>query len=500
MLNKLIILFFSFSVLIEAQNLKDSVATQVQKNNVISVQELRNQLDDVFNDSNFSSAYWGVLIKSLKTGEIIYKKNADKLFTPASNMKLFTTSAALILLGENYKYKTKIGIDGEIINGTLHGDLIITGCGDPTISNRFKEGDIDIILKNWVDSLKQKNIFRITGNLIGDDDSFDEKSFGSGWMRDYEFSWFAAPSGALSFNNNCINVTITPTSVRFPANINIQPNSKTYYFINKVTTVEDGNNEIQLIRNRRNDVITVKGNINVGSKPIIEYIAIDDPTDFTVNTFADELTKGGIILDGYPTDLDKETHQVDYDNITTLFTNESNKLSDIIRETNKNSNNFYAEQLLKTIGLEIYDFGTIDNGVKAMRGIFENMGINIDNLLITDGSGLSRLNWVTPKHIVNLLSYMYKSEHFKAFYNSLPIAGRDGTLADRMKNSAAENNVRGKTGYLNGVTALSGYLNTVDDEPIVFTMIVNNSLVPSSLAQYLQDMVCVRLVNFSRKQ
>ncbi len=502
MLNKTLLLIILFTSAVYSYEYKDSIAVQ-QKNNGISVQELRNQLDDIFNDTNFLNAFWGVLIKSLKTGEIIYKRNADKLFIPASNMKLFTTSAALLLLGDKYRYKTKIFADGEIKNGVLDGDLVISGSGDPTISNRFTEGDINAVLWKWIDSLKSKNILRISGDVIGDDDIFDEKGYGYGWSRDYEYSWFAPPSGALSFNNNCINVNIIPGSNNFPAEIEIQPNIKTYYFVNKVNTVpaEDNNNkDIQLLRSRRNDIVTVKGTIKAGSDPIVEYIAVDDPTDFTVNSFADVLEKSGIVLDGYATDADKETHKLNYDDMFQLFEHTSVKLSDIVKETNKNSNNFYAEQLLKTIGYEMLNYGTVENGVKAMREIFEAMGINIDNLSISDGSGLSRLDWVTPKQIVNLLSYMYKSNQFKAFYNSLPIAGRDGTLAERMKNTAAENNVRGKTGYLSGVTALSGYLNTMDDEPLVFSMIVNNALVPSSLAQYLQDMVCVRLVNFSRKQ
>ncbi|MFH0733904.1 MAG: D-alanyl-D-alanine carboxypeptidase/D-alanyl-D-alanine-endopeptidase [bacterium] len=501
MLNKsfFIVLFFSSSLF--AFEYKDSVVVQ-QKNNGISVQELRNQLDDIFNDTNFLNAFWGVLIKSLKTGEIIYKRNADKLFIPASNMKLFTTSAALLLLGDKYRYKTKIFADGDINNGVLDGDLVLRGSGDPTISNRFVLGGINSVFKKWVDSLKNKNITKITGDIIGDDDIFDEKSYGYGWSRDYEYSWFAAPSGALSFNNNCINVKIIPGTNNLPADIEIQPDIKTYYFVNKVTTVsadENSSTNIQLLRSRRNDIITVNGIIKANSEPVIEYIAVDDPTDFTVNSFAEVLIDNGIVLDGYATDADKEIHKLNYDDMVELFEYSSVKLSDIVKETNKNSNNFYAEQLIKTIGYELLNYGTVENGVKAMREIFETMGINIDNLLFSDGSGLSCLDWVTPKQIVNLLSYMYKSNQFKAFFNSLPIAGRDGTLADRMKNTAAEDNVRGKTGYLSGVTALSGYLNTMDDEPLVFTMIVNNALVPSSLAQYLQDMVCVRLVNFSRK-
>jgi D-alanyl-D-alanine carboxypeptidase/D-alanyl-D-alanine-endopeptidase (penicillin-binding protein 4) len=491
-------LFFLCSVIV-AQH-KDSVNTSAPKININATAELRNHLDDLFNDSNFSGASWGVLIKSLKTGEILYKRNADKFFIPASDVKLFTTSAALLLLGENYRYKTRFYAEGEIYKGTLYGNLIIQGSGDPTISNRYIAGDVDTIFSAWCDSLKSKGIFRIAGNLLGDDDGFDEKGYGTGWMRDYEYAWFAAPSGALSFNNNVINIYIKPTSKDLPASVTIEPNVKNLYFINKVLTSENSDkNSIQIIKNRKNDVITIKGNIGETDIPKTEYIAVEDPTEYFVSVFESVLKKHDIVLEGYAIDADKEAHAIDYSETTKLFEHKSVQLKEIVKEINKNSNNFYSEQLIKTIGLEINNYGSIENGVKATRKVFEKMGINIDNLLLSDGSGLSRLNLVTPKQIVNLLSYMYKSSGYKNFYNSFPIAGRDGTLQNRMKNTVAENNVRGKPGLLNSVSAISGYLTTIEDEPIVFSIIANNYLVPSSFAQYIQDTALVRLINFSRK-
>ncbi len=496
---QILFLLFVFNSFILAQQ-KDSVTTITPKMNPNAISDLRNHLDDIFNDTNFSGASWGVFIKSLKTGEILYKRNADKFFVPASNIKLFTTSAALLLLGENYRFKTRIYAEGDIYKGTLYGNLIIQGSGDPTISNRYIAGDVDTIFNAWCDSLKKIGIDKISGNILGDDDSFDEKGYGTGWMRDYEYAWFAAPSGALSFNNNVINIYIKPTSKDLPASVTIEPNVKNLYFINKVLTSDNSEkNSIQIVKNRRNDVITIKGNIGETDIPKTEYISVEDPTEYFVSVFENVIKKNSIVLDGYAIDSDKEAHAVDYSETIKLFEHKSVTLKEIIKEINKNSNNFYAEQLLKTIGFEVNNYGSIENGVKATRKIFEKMGINIDNLLISDGSGLSRLNFVTPKQIVNLLSFMYRSSNYRSFYNSLPIAGRDGTLQNRMKNTLAENNVRGKPGLLNGVSAISGYLTTIDDEPIVYSIIANNYLVPSSLAQYLQDMVLVRLINFSRK-
>jgi len=168
------------------------------------------------------------------------------------------------------------------------------------------------------------------------------------------------------------------------------------------------------------------------------------------------------------------------------------------REMNKSSNNFYAEQILKTIGFEENDFGTVDNGVRACKNLFNDMGINSESMIMADGSGLSRLNLVTPRQIVNLLTYMYKHEEFEKYYESLPIAGVDGTMTDRMKRTVAENNVHAKPGFNEFVSSLSGYLKTTSGEPIVFSIIVNNYLTPPALANYIQDNVCQRLINFNR--
>ena len=155
--------------------------------------------------------------------------------------------------------------------------------------------------------------------------------------------------------------------------------------------------------------------------------------------------------------------------------------------------------MLKTIGLETYGLGSVENGVMAEQKVFKEMGINTNNMTIVDGSGLSRLNLVTPRQIVALLSYMFRSKNFIPFFNSLPIAGVDGTLGDRMQNSIAARKIRAKTGFLEGVKSLSGYAFTADNEPVAFSLIVNNFNVPVKLAENIQDLVCLRLANFSRK-
>lgn len=478
---------------------KDSTLERKPHQNLYSLNELRDQLDDSFNDQNFTSAIWGVMVKSLRSGEIIYKRNADKLLIPASNMKLFTTSAALILLGPDYSYETNIYANGEIKKGILEGDLVIQGTGDPTISNRFYNGNTTKLFEEWADSLKSHGINKITGNIYGDDSFFDNNGLGKGWLSDYEWSWFSAPSGALSFNDNSVEIIVEPGELNFPAQVTVNPSTQYVTIVSKVITVdEDASQSISVSRIRGSNLITVTGRIRVTSKPYSEHVSISEPTMFFLSVFKEVLNQKGIEVTGRVGNIESSERTIITEDFTPLLRHESVPLSLILKEVNKNSNNFYAEQLLKTIGAEEYGYGSSENGVRACRDIFNSMGINPDNMVMVDGSGLSRLDLVTPRQIVNLLTYMYKTEEFQKFYDSLPIGGVDGTLVDRMKKTSAQNNVRAKAGYNENVSSLSGYLRTVSGEPLVFSIIVNNFLAPYNLANYIEDNVCNRLVNFVR--
>ncbi|MGE5350560.1 MAG: D-alanyl-D-alanine carboxypeptidase/D-alanyl-D-alanine-endopeptidase [Acidobacteriota bacterium] len=482
---------------ISAQNFQ---APAFNKYNSSRITEFWQQIDDIFNDPNFNSANWGVVIKSLETGEYLYKRNEDKLMVPASNLKLFTTSSGLLLLGKNYRYKTNLYMNGNLEGSVLKGDLIIQGSGDPTISGRFHEEDTYKVYNDWADTLLSRGIEEITGNLIGDDKLFDENGLGEGWSWDYETYWYSASTSAISFNDNCVDIIVKPTEPGKQAILGILPETKYVTIINKVVTVpKDTPTDIDVYRERGTNIITVFGKISENSEEFKTYSTVNNPTQFSLIVLKDILKKKGIVIKGYATDIDEENISLDYSKLKKIFTHYSVPLSEIVRVINKNSQNFYAEQLLKTIGLNKYGFGSIENGVKAVKNLLREMGINSEDMIMADGSGLSRLDLVTPRQIVDLLNYMYKNETFSVFYQTLPVAGIDGSLARRMLRSKAENNVRAKTGYLGGVRSLCGFVHTADNEPVAFSIIVNNYIVPATLADNLQDLVCLRLANFSRK-
>ncbi|MHB8335949.1 MAG: D-alanyl-D-alanine carboxypeptidase/D-alanyl-D-alanine endopeptidase [Ignavibacteriaceae bacterium] len=494
--------FFALLILILAFPVfaQEAINDTTPKYSYSTLQEFWSQMNDIFNDPNFSNAQWGVVIQSLETGEYFYKRNEDKLFLPASNLKLFTTAAGLTLLGSEYKYKTNVYMNGKIDGSVLKGDLVIQGRGDPTISGRFYDGNIYKVFDDWADSLSKLGVDEITGNIIGDDNSFDEVGLGAGWSWDYESEWFAAPSSAISFNDNVVNVYVTVNKENHLPQVSIEPVTKYIIILNKVSTVPaDSITSINVYRDMGTNVVTVYGTIKQNSDTVKTFVTVNNPTQYAMVVLKDVLKRMGITIDGYPIDVDDISLPLDYSKMTKLFTQYSPPLKEIIKVINKNSENFFAEQLLKTIGLETKNFGSSENGISSENKLFREMGINPEGMNIVDGSGLSRLDLVTPRQIVTLLSYMYKSKYFIPFYNSLPIAGVDGTLGNRMQNSKAQGNIRAKTGFLEGVRSLSGYAYTGDHEPVAFSIIVNNFDVPVKLAENIQDLVCLRLANFRRK-
>lgn len=497
LLNIFVLVLFACSASVFGQGVRKDTS----KNFAYStIPEFWSQMNDIFNDPNFNNAQWGVVIQSLETGEYFYKRNEDKFFMPASNLKLFTTAAGLVLLGPNYSFKTNVYTRGKIDGSILDGDLVVQGRGDPTISGRFYGNDLFKVYSNWADSLISMGIDEIRGNIIGDDNAFDDVGLGTGWRWDYLSEWFAAPSSAVSFNDNCADILVTVDKITRQPVVKITPDTKYMIVLNRVMTVpKDSVTSINVYREMGTNVVTVYGTIRADSDSMKTFVTVNNPTQFAMVTLKDILKEKGIAIDGYPIDVDDIAAPLDYTKMKKIFTQYSPPLKEVIKVINKNSQNFFAEQLLKTIGLEKYNFGSVENGVKAEDKAFKDMGINPESMTIMDGSGLSRLDMVTPRQIVALLSYMYKSKYYIPFFNSLPIAGVDGTLGDRMQNTKAQGKVRAKTGYLEGVRSLSGYAFTGDNEPVAFAIIVNNFNVPVKLAENIQDLVCLRLANFKRK-
>jgi len=463
--------------------------------------KLQYNIAQKFEDPNFDNAHWGVLIKSLKTGETVYARNEKKMFMPASNMKLFTSSSAMIALGPNYRFSTRLVTNGEVKNGVLNGDLIVVGSGDPTISGRFDSGKVTITFEHWADSLKALGITRINGNIIGDDNCFDDEYYGAGWSADYETDYYAAQISGLSFNDNCVDIRIAPSaSVTDICSLTVSPNTRYVNIINQTVTVSvtDSANDIYFERKRGTNNIFVRGKMSIGKKPFIESVTVENPTTYTVMVLKEILESKGISISGSAADADDFTDTIRYEKSKQLASFTSLPYAEIIKTINKPSQNFYTEQVFRTIGKERFGVGSMKNGRAAAYPILSSWGVDTVRLRYADGSGLSRQDLITPSDIVSILSGISKENGFLPFYESLPIAGIDGTIKNRMRGTKAESNVHAKTGSIGYVRSLSGYVFSSDGEQFVFSMIANHYTVPTRLAERIQDAVCVMLADFKR--
>jgi D-alanyl-D-alanine carboxypeptidase/D-alanyl-D-alanine-endopeptidase (penicillin-binding protein 4) len=275
-------LFFSFILFgffIFAQE-KSNDTLLIPKYSGTTIREFWKEMDDIFNDPNFDNANWGVVIQSLETGEYFYRRNENKLFIPASDLKLFTTSAALILLGPEYCFSTNIFMNGTMDGSVLDGDLIVRGRGDPTISGRFYNDDKYKVFKDWADSLSKIGIDEITGNIIGDDNRFDNLGLGKGWAWDDESYWFSAPSGAISFNDNVVDIVVKVNKKKNLPIIITDPSTKYIVFINNVAVVpNDSITAVDVYRQRGTNIVNVFGTIRKQDK-VKTYVKVNNHTQY----------------------------------------------------------------------------------------------------------------------------------------------------------------------------------------------------------------------------
>jgi len=462
---------------------------------------LHREFDRALNNPAFSNGYWGVAIQSLKTGEYFYLRNENKSFRPASNMKLFTTGTALVKLSPDFTYLTKLYRTGRIENGILNGNIVIRGSGDPTITGRFHDGNMLRVFQDWVDSLKKSGVKRIAGRVIGDDNAFSDEIMGEGWAWDYQSDWYAAQISALSFNDNCVDIIFNAgKAVGDTVSYRLEPPTNYVRVMNRVITAPIHQAKgVFFHRLRGKNIVEITGSLEIGTKEKRDWFSVENPTLYAATVFTETLQSAGIGVSGKPTDSDSlPDFAYSQSDSLQIASYQSPPLREIVKAINKVSQNLYAELLLRTLGKVYMNNGSARGGIAVVKQFLASIGIDTSRLAMFDGSGLSHLDMVTPKQVITLLRALYRSSVKDDFLDSLPIAGMDGTIRNRMKMTAAQGNVRAKTGYISNTRSLSGFVNTKDGEPLVFSLLVNNYLVPTSMANNLQDWICERLANFSR--
>lgn len=413
----------------------------------------------------------GIYVESLNNHSLNFVLNSQTPFIPASNQKILTTATALINLTPDYRFKTKVLTDGYIKNGVLIGNLYLKGGADPS----FTEEDIKSIAKK----IKEIGISRIEGSVVGDNSFFSEEGRGYGWPeKDLDYC-FTAPFSGLSIDENCLKIKVVATKNKIF--INLKPENVYYQIVNNLKISKKSSNHKVIIDSNK---IFIIGSIKPNQDLEIS-VPIQNPAIFTTSVFYKNLQNVGIFIKGgYYLGYAPSDSKI-------MLTHYSEPLRDLIKKANKDSDNFYAEQIFRTLGKEIMRKGDTENSALVILKTLKKIGVSTNNIRIYDGSGLSKYNLITPESLVKILSYMYNTPYFFDFYQSLAVAGVDGTLKHRFKDIKGK--ILAKTGYIKGVKNLSGYVISDNGEVYVFSILVNE-LKSTEIANQLQEKICSALV------
>ena len=460
-------------------------------------------------------AFWGIKVVDLATGEGVYEQNAQKLFQPASNTKLFSTALGLFRLGPEHLYTTDIVSEGSTLDGVLRGDLIILGGGDPNLSARIipydpeEEFNRDLLLpiKGLATQIVDSGISKIDGDIVGDDTRYVWQKYPPGWSIDDATWGYGAPVSALSFNDNLVKLQVLPAlTSRSLARVSFKPDIPYLSLENRLwtaptRTVAKG---LHLGRDPGSRKLNLWGDISIRSRGRTLSIAVDDPALFTAVALQHELESKGVEVTGAPTARHAPPHEfaslkrvpeLKVKTYTTkLAERQSPALIESLRIINKESLNLHAEMLLREVALRQRGVGSIEAGLLELRDFLKEAGLSSDEFQLNDASGLSRKNLVSPEAAVKLLSYIWDSPHRDEFVSTLPLAGEDGTLDWRFSKSSARGLIRAKTGTLAHVTAISGYVTTQDGRHLAFSVMTNNYGVQASYVRSLVDKICVALI------
>ncbi len=439
------------------------------------------KLEPLLNNVCLKKGNYGIQFHSLDRDQILFEKNGDRLLTPASNMKLATTATVLKELGTNYRFQTRLYTQGKLVDGVLKGDLYIKGFGDPKLVSEQMW-----LLTNAVSHLPLR---RVEGDIVADDSFFDSESRIEAWEKEFGSEPYNAPLGALSFNFNTVTVYTWPGArVGEKPKARIDPGTDYIHVTNGATTSRSRKkNKLEVDRVDRDgfDEITLTGVVPLNETRSRYYLNITEPTRYTAQVFKEYLAKSGIETTG-KVRADRVPERAEL-----LLTHESDRLSQIVRGLNKYSNNFMAEQVLKTAAAEKSGPpGTTAGGIQLMQNYMRGLGFLPDEYNFADGSGLSRQNRLSPRQIVAILASVYRDwTVFPEYVSALAEMGGEGSLEERMTDLKEAKTVRAKTGTLNGVSALSGYLQTKDGERLAFSILMNDLRCSNDRAQKLQDRI-----------
>ncbi|GAA1718010.1 D-alanyl-D-alanine carboxypeptidase/D-alanyl-D-alanine-endopeptidase [Kribbella yunnanensis] len=454
---------------------------------------LQTQLDKLLTNSAFTGSQVDLVVRDATTGDTLYNRNGGNRLTPASNTKLFTSAAALGVLGPAYKFHTDVLATSPVKDGNVHGDLYLKGYGDPTTL----QSDYVALAKQ----LKTAGVERVIGNLVADDSYFDHVRLGDGWAGDDESSYYSAQISALTlapntdYDSGTAIVETTPgAAAGDPVKLNLVPANGVLKIVNTATTGATGSASTLVVeREHGTNTVRVSGSFPLGAAKSTKWVTVWEPQLYAADVFRRALAAEGIKV------LGRTKGATTPAGATVLAKDESMTVGELMTPFMKLSNNMHAEHLVKAMGAAVKGQGTWPAGLAVVTDYAKSKGVDTSTIRINDGSGLARKVNLTSNAITTLLLAVQQEPWFAQWYAALPIAGNPdrftgGTLSARMRNTPAANNLHGKTGSLTGATALSGYVTTKDGRKLVFSMISNNYL---TTPRPVEDAVGVLLASWS---
>lgn len=465
-----------------------AAAAPVQPSPPAPASTLKADLDRILSDPRLNPDHTGLVVRDPTSHQVVYSRNGDRPETPASNVKLLTSAAAMDVLGPEHRFRTDVLASGQRQGPVLHGDLHLRGTGDPTTL----PADYDRLAAQVAAS----GVRQVQGRLLTDDTYFDAQRHAKGWSPDDETSYYGAPVSALTaapdtdYDPGSVIVRVSPGEAGQPARAELAPQTGAVQVVNEATTGAAGSpSSLSVQREPNSPRIVVRGAVPAGTAPANEYVSVPDATAYAGDLFARSLAAHDVSVGPVaPAPTPQGARQ--------LATHQSMTLREMLVPFLKLSNNGHAEALTKAMGRAERGQGSWEAGTAVIEQRVRAYGVDPATLSLTDGSGLSRLDSVPPEQFGRLLDAARQRPWFRSWYDALPIAGEPdrmvgGTLNDRMAGTAAQGNVHAKTGSMTGVTSISGYATGADGRQLVFSSLFNGF--SSEPPQDLEDAVAVRL-------
>ncbi len=423
-------------------------------------------------DSRTRTGTWGAMVVSLTRGDTLFSRNADTRLLPASTMKLFTSALVFERLGPEHTFSTDVLRDGPLeAGGIVRGNLILRGDGDPSMSTRFFRGGPDAAVTMLAQFVAGAGVSHVTGDLVADATAFESRRIPEGWLPRYAESSYAAPFSALSLNENMIVVGVTPGTARGGVAVVLEPATRGLTVISTARTVAGTSARLRIQR-VGDDRVMVSGTIGARSGTRKYQMVVGDPATFTAGAFRAALETRGVVVDG---DIRLGRTPVTATLVTSL---PSPPISRLVSTMNRESINLYAELLWRDAarGVDRVAVGSAENASATMQRFLVNtVGAASSAVTATDGSGLSVLDRVTTRSMIQLLAHAHRAPWASAFHASLPVAGESELLRHRMRTTPAQGNLHAKTGTTNAVIGLSGYVTAENGEILAFAFLYNGA-------------------------